>query len=1171
MRGTVAQWQQDIWAYYDQVGELKFTVTWLGNVMSKLRVFAAARPEDPSDPPVPIEETTLPEQLVSACQRQVERLRGALGGTTELLRMIETSWELPGECWLVGFGERRDSANRLLEAERWEVRSQSAVQWKSSKNQDDPNRIKVVVKDSPDDKGTELELGENGRDTLIRLWMRHPEYPAKADSLAAGVMDDMDAIRVLQMQIKAEGYSRLSAGALTLPAELSQGSVTTDPDEDPLVKEIAEALLAPTEKPGDPRTVLPAIIRGPNTALTPDVLRRIEFGRGDGLELEQRIEMKVQRLARGLHVPPEVTMGHQQTTYANAEQVNEDVYEKYLEPRAIAMMDALTVGYFRPNLEEEGWPPEVLDKVLMWFDPSALLASPDQEDNADGAFDRMVISQEAYRRHKGFTEDDAPTPEEQLARTALRRGQFGPDATLAMIQQYVDATFEAPEPAPAAEGPPALPEPPPPNEPVPLPEVEIPEPPEAAVSALGPKSLPAAVPPERGRHPLGRQLGQLDRELRLRLLAAAEAAMDRALERAGNRAKGRRQFSAQLRGVGARDACATVGGRALQAAGLQSEQLLEGAWDLLHAEWVAWVSAAQTEALTLIGQVLGWDDATRRQLQVQQRQHLAEGWAWLRDGLQAIAEDLLFNPGQQPPMEGEFDATARIPPGLVRQALAIAGGGRIELSRTAAGELQRAGGAVFVALTRGGTEPAGGVATGELMNGAMGDSGMQRAGWRWVYGPGVRTSPFEPHRALDGVEFENFDDPVLVNAGSFPLTSYYIPGDHAGCQCDVEPILLPPSETDLERASSDEEPAPPTLTTAARFDPNRSELAGRLARIVGDDPDYALDTQKMQWVGKELEEEAFQRMGFSVSQGTWDDLNEARIMLARSERYTGDAAQQARLAAMDAKKRAVRSLADDLGDHGYGQYLRNRIDIDDLNQQLATAKGAQKIKLRQRLLDLRTEEHKLLPHKYQFTDNLERTYLDMLTELRDMGGEIKYELGSGVKKKQVQRTIDALEAAQERLPSDWIAAGSKQPVRITTADSTTQSWMGGWYKRQTRELFVQPRMTSREQRQTALHEYLHHLQDAHPVTHQAENAYFKQRIAGDANPVKWQGGDGRMQTWRDEWGDAYAGVNSTGNLYSKEAQELLTRYVADFLTVSPLDDNYDQGAVRWALAVLATV
>ena len=62
--------------------------------------------------------------------------------------------------------------------------------------------------------------------------------------------------------------------------------------------------------------------------------------------------------------------------------------------------------------------------------------------------------------------------------------------------------------------------------------------------------------------------------------------------------------------------------------------------------------------------------------------------------------------------------------------------------------------------------------------------------YEWVYGPGGRSRPFEPHVELDGLVFQDFSDDQLAVTGSFPDGGYYLPGDHAGCLCDVAPIVI---------------------------------------------------------------------------------------------------------------------------------------------------------------------------------------------------------------------------------------------------------------------------------------------------------------------------------------------------------------------------------------------
>ena len=119
---------------------------------------------------------------------------------------------------------------------------------------------------------------------------------------------------------------------------------------------------------------------------------------------------------------------------------------------------------------------------------------------------------------------------------------------------------------------------------------------------------------------------------------------------------------------------------------------------------------------------------------------------------------------------------------MIRSAVAQAGG--------AAGLETSGKGDAFVTVAQAGTRPVGGIGTGDTMLGVLAEHGVSIEAYQWVYGPGQRRTQFEPHVELDGVVFENFDDEQLANSGGFPEFAYYLPGDHAGCQCDLALVLI---------------------------------------------------------------------------------------------------------------------------------------------------------------------------------------------------------------------------------------------------------------------------------------------------------------------------------------------------------------------------------------------
>lgn len=831
--GVRQEWQDDAWAYFDEVPELKQATWWLGNAMAKLRLFVAVVPDDDSEPqPADAEGSGVSAEVVAAAKAELNRLRGGLSGAGEILRDANMNLEVAAEGYLVGWAPREElrdpqtqEVTREASPERWEVRSISEVEIKGS-----GKSTKYVVKDAPGDKGQELNPET---DTIVRLYQPHPRWSAQADCAMRGVLGECEALVTLHRQVIAESNSKASAGFFTVPNELGLGpTTTTDADgggegqeaqEDPFINDMATALVEPIADPSHPSATTPMLIRGPAEYLKPDVLRRIDLAREAANDLDARIEARVKRLARGLNLPVETVLGHQATTFANAEQIDQAEFDDYLHPRAVLLVNALTLGFMRPQLLDDTSPvkanPDV-QRVMIWFDPADLIAQPDKAKNAPEDLKANAISLAAYREARGWSEDDAPSEEELLQRAGLGRGILTADLTLALLNllgQQIDVV-----PMPKAEAQPVGAD----GELLPSDtgsdtssadgtDAQASADP-AAVAGSAIRSalargddhlaqyLIAAELTRRGMQPqaialaatagaapssapnVGRRLMDLDRDLRTRLMVAADAAYSRAIDRAGNRLRSKlgRQKGA-VSTVPSAHLARTLGRAKVAELGVTPEDLLEDGFDQLQEQFMAWGAAAQDEALAMASEVVaGFTVAEREALKLRQAADLEEAWSWLEQHLRGFAHDQLFDPSA-PAEAGELVDALAVPPGMLRQAIARAGGAVLETTGI--------GGDAWAAITTNGM-PVGGIGTGDLIMGTLSQHGAGTEGYRWVYGAAVRSRPFEPHVELDGVEFVNFDDPVLANGDSFPETAFYMPGDHGGCICDFEPIIMDPQE-----------------------------------------------------------------------------------------------------------------------------------------------------------------------------------------------------------------------------------------------------------------------------------------------------------------------------------------------------------------------------------------
>lgn len=472
-------------------------------------------------------------------------------------------------------------------------------------------------------------------------------------------------------------------------------------------------------------------------------------------------------------------------------QVSQDTWEQFLQPRAVFLVDAVTVGAYRSVLIDAGVDEETAARIFVWYDASDLVAQPDVDANADAGHDRNVISDAAWRRAKGFGDDDAPDALEVLVRTALRRGQLASPMVLSMLDDL------------AAEGGVTLPT---------LDELSAPaqgSPGEATVRQLATllvmaerrvphstnglslalSAAPALEPAAEGRSP-GHRLAALDSELRTRLLVLADVAMGRALEKAGNRLRGRAGPTRDtVRNTASRYVAQTLGPVLVAAAGLTDADLLADAFDGLEEDFLALGAMAQAEMLTVMDGLLGGlPVALRAQVARAQVDDLAGAWTWLRVALLELAARRLYDPDPAAPADGEFDPTLSVAPALIRTAMSLAGG---------ADGLVASGKEDGLLFRSGGREPAGGIGTGERMRGLLVDAGGRVEGFIWEYGAAFRKRPFEPHRELDGKTFAQWDDDLLLGSGIFGYTRW-VPGDHANCRCTGVPVLLGPDGREVE-------------------------------------------------------------------------------------------------------------------------------------------------------------------------------------------------------------------------------------------------------------------------------------------------------------------------------------------------------------------------------------
>ena len=448
---TSSAWQAEAWEYYDAIGEIKYAFNLVASVVSRIRIFAAAV-DDPSQAPIAVGESrSIDKTLASASVRALSRLNSAYGGQPGLLKDAALNLAVAGECYLVQMPAKPGTGD----PESWDVRSVDEVFTSQKGGYNVIGRREQAAGSGVGGGGKVTQLSNKA--FVGRIWRSHPRYSDEADSSLRGLLDLCAELLLLNRTFRATARSRLNAGALYLPDGLSvaaQGDpdlydsedgigpgFTAEEAEDEFEEQLIDAMTTPIRDEESASAVVPLIIRGP--AELGDKIKQFKFERSFDPALSERSDRVLERILQGLDVPKDVVSGMANVKYSNALQIDESLYKAHIEPLMLLIVDALTVVYLRPYLIAQGYPETDVNRITIWYDPSAVSTRNDRAADADAGLDRGAVSYQTWRRAHGFSDQDAPTPTEVALRMLSERGMITPELTEAMLGAIAPDVMQA--------------------------------------------------------------------------------------------------------------------------------------------------------------------------------------------------------------------------------------------------------------------------------------------------------------------------------------------------------------------------------------------------------------------------------------------------------------------------------------------------------------------------------------------------------------------------------------------------------------------------------------------------------------------------------------------------------------------------------------------------------
>lgn len=483
------RWQAEAWRHFDICGEMRYVANWVGNAVSRCRIYVA----EVDEKGVAGEEVT-----DASIQALSESMFGGPGGKAEALRSLAINLTVPGEAYICA-----EAVNNASE-DIWYVLSTTEVM-----RQGDA----VKVKRSNVYGGGVKELKE-GKDLLIRVWTPHPRRYDAADSPVRAALPILREIEQLTKYSFAQMDSRLAgAGLLLLPEEVDFPREPGDPDDAAgLMAVIGRAMAAALQNREDASALVPVMATVPGEFV--DKIKHITFETPLAQQSYEMKEKAVIRLATSLDVPPEVLLGQGDTNHWSAWQIEESAIKIHIVPVLSRICDALTTAYLAPALKILGKDPE---KYVYWYDTTPLTQRPDLLEPSEKLHAEGLISDETRREVAGFTEDDAPKDDERIRRLITDLVKLNPnlltDADVKKILGLPDSMFAD---AGAASQPTAEPS----GAPQPI----------DSTADTGDRSLPAA--PQTSTTPAQKQSGQT---VQAALMVGSDMAVRRAMELAGKR------------------------------------------------------------------------------------------------------------------------------------------------------------------------------------------------------------------------------------------------------------------------------------------------------------------------------------------------------------------------------------------------------------------------------------------------------------------------------------------------------------------------------------------------------------------------------------------------------------------------------------------------------------
>lgn len=393
------EWQRAAWHFYDVVGEYRFACNWVGNLLSRAKLFATL---DSGDGPKQVPSGSVADKLL-------DRLFDNEQGRAQMLRKMGVHYTVAGECYVLGYEKEK--------ADKWGIVASLNMRQENGTWMWNGGKIPV----------------DAGKDALvIRSWDEHPLHPNQSNSPSRSALPILSEIERLTMHVAAQVDSRLaSAGILFLPAEMTfqassnqaaDGTKSNGGSAAAFVNQLYEVTSAAIADRASAEALVPIVITATGDQIAQ--VKHLTFWSDlDENAIALRTEA-IRRLALSMDMPPEILTGAGDMNHWSAWAVDESSIKSHTEPLLMRIAQDLAAGYLIPLLIDSGMSPEDARSYGIGSDTAEMRLRPNRSKEALELFDRGELTSQSLRRETGFSEDDAPD-EKEVAKWFLRKVAAG--------------------------------------------------------------------------------------------------------------------------------------------------------------------------------------------------------------------------------------------------------------------------------------------------------------------------------------------------------------------------------------------------------------------------------------------------------------------------------------------------------------------------------------------------------------------------------------------------------------------------------------------------------------------------------------------------------------------------------------------------------------------------